>query len=74
MSQAGKDGSSYLDSPMYNFVRVKPLDFQGKNFFLYSNDNPTHLQDSVRKSFNSYMHNTRYNETNAAAEQSTSLS
>ena len=69
MSQAGKDGSGYLDSPIYNFVRVKPLDFQGKNFFLYSNDNPTHLQDSVRKSFNNFQQQTsKHNDKEKVAE------
>jgi hypothetical protein len=61
MNQTAKAESGYLDSPIYNFVQVKPLDFKGKNFNLVSNPNPTHLQDSVRKSYNRSQ-NTRYNE------------
>lgn len=40
---------NYLDSPVCNFVNIKPLDFRGKDFNLFSTDNPTHLQDSIRK-------------------------
>ena len=43
MNFTAKAESSYLDSPVYNFVQVKPLDFKGKNFNLFSNANPTHL-------------------------------
>ncbi len=74
MNQTAKDGGSYLDSPICNFIQVKPLDFQGKNFNLFSNDNPTHMQDSVRKSYNKSQ-NARYNESVKTREhQNTSQS